>query len=231
MRALRVIGILLTVSLVAACSSTGSSAPKAQAASPASSQSCGSIVRVWSHGRGGAAFRAAVGASFRMRAALRSGSRARVSAEAQGMGSAAQRADSYQLPACASGGHYQLAMAYWMNSASDALGGRLKATSSKLTAGARTIDAVPALKHLAPVMLTRLSRQIAISARPKVTPAHNATPPPSAAPAGCYPLSDEGTCYEPGEYCRDSDHGMAGTAGDGEKIICADNDGWRWKPA
>ena len=60
--------------------------------------------------------------------------------------------------------------------------------------------------------------------------------PPTAAPppppkASCYPLSDENTCYEPGEYCRDSDHGKSGVAGDGKAIICEDDDGWRWAPA
>ena len=40
-------------------------------------------------------------------------------------------------------------------------------------------------------------------------------------------MSDEGTCYEPGEYCRDDDHGTSGMAGDGEAITCEDNDGWR----
>ena len=56
-------------------------------------------------------------------------------------------------------------------------------------------------------------------------------PPPTTAPAAsCTPLSDEGTCYEPGEYCRDSDHGASGVAGDGEPITCQDNDGWRWEP-
>jgi hypothetical protein len=57
---------------------------------------------------------------------------------------------------------------------------------------------------------------------------------PAASPttaASCYPLSDEGTCYEPGEYCRDDDHGVSGVAGDGENIVCEDNDGWRWEPA
>jgi hypothetical protein len=63
------------------------------------------------------------------------------------------------------------------------------------------------------------------------TPAAAPAPTASTAPAGCYPLSDEGTCYEPGEYCRDDDHGMSGVAGDGEAIICEDNDGWRWEPA
>lgn len=55
-----------------------------------------------------------------------------------------------------------------------------------------------------------------------------AIPPP---PVGCHPLSNEGTCYQPGEFCRDSDHGATGVAGDGETIICEDNDGWRWEPA
>jgi hypothetical protein len=61
------------------------------------------------------------------------------------------------------------------------------------------------------------------------TPA--AAPTSAAVPAGCSPLSDEGTCYEPGEYCRDSDHGASGVAGDGEAITCEDNDGWRWEPS
>jgi hypothetical protein len=63
-------------------------------------------------------------------------------------------------------------------------------------------------------------------------------PPPTTAPAaapstpsGCYPLTDGGNCYEPGEYCRDDDHGVSGVAGDGEAVTCEDNDGWRWEPA
>jgi hypothetical protein len=54
---------------------------------------------------------------------------------------------------------------------------------------------------------------------------------PRATAASCCPLSDEGTCYEPGEYCRDSYHRMSGVAGDGEAITCEDNDGWRWEPS
>ena len=63
-------------------------------------------------------------------------------------------------------------------------------------------------------------------------------PPPTTAPAaapttpsGCHPLTNGGNCYEPGEYCRNSDHGVSGVAGDGERIICEDNNGWRWEPA
>jgi cytoskeletal protein RodZ len=52
----------------------------------------------------------------------------------------------------------------------------------------------------------------------------------STGSSSCSPISDEGTCYEPGEYCRDDDHGASGTAGDGGSITCEDNDGWRWEP-
>jgi hypothetical protein len=69
---------------------------------------------------------------------------------------------------------------------------------------------------------------------PSPTPAASApsvpAPPPATA-VSCHPLSDEGTCYEPGEFCRDVDHGVTGIAGDGEQITCEDNDGWRWEPS
>jgi hypothetical protein len=55
-------------------------------------------------------------------------------------------------------------------------------------------------------------------------------PAPAPTPTGCYPLTNSGGCYEPGEYCRDSDHGITGVAGDGEAIMCEDNNGWRWEP-
>lgn len=60
-------------------------------------------------------------------------------------------------------------------------------------------------------------------------PPPTTTAPPPAAPS-CSPLSDAGHCYDPGEYCRDSDHGMTGTAGDGVTITCENNNGWRWEP-
>jgi hypothetical protein len=68
------------------------------------------------------------------------------------------------------------------------------------------------------------SPQTAPSVAPPPAPAHTA-------PASCYPLSEEGNCYEPGEYCPYSDQGMSGVAGDGEAIVCEDNDGLRWEPA
>jgi hypothetical protein len=50
-------------------------------------------------------------------------------------------------------------------------------------------------------------------------------------PSGCYPQTNKGNCYEPGELCRKSDHGASGVAGDGKSIVCQNNDGWRWEPA
>jgi hypothetical protein len=66
---------------------------------------------------------------------------------------------------------------------------------------------------------------------PPPPPTTTQPPPPTTAAASCYPLSDGGNCYEPGEYCRNSDHGASGRAGDGEAIVCENNNGWRWEPA
>jgi hypothetical protein len=71
--------------------------------------------------------------------------------------------------------------------------------------------------------------------RPKPAPPSPApSPTPSATsapqPAGCYPRASSGNCYEPGEFCPHADAGMTGVAGDGEKIICRDNNGLRWEP-
>lgn len=72
-----------------------------------------------------------------------------------------------------------------------------------------------------------VGQSMPVRTRPTAAPVAAA----SSAPASCYPLTDGGNCYEPGEYCRNADHGMSGVAGDGEAIICEDNDGWRWEPA
>ena len=77
---------------------------------------------------------------------------------------------------------------------------------------------------------------VAATPTPKSTPTppptHAAAPPAvSSAPSPrCYPLTNGGNCYEPGEYCRNSDHGVTGVAGDGETITCSYSNGWRWEP-
>jgi len=74
------------------------------------------------------------------------------------------------------------------------------------------------------------SASTATGPAPAPPPTSAPAPPPPPAPSGCYPKTDGGNCYEPGEFCRDDDHGATGVAGDGEKIVCEDNDGWRWEP-
>jgi hypothetical protein len=64
----------------------------------------------------------------------------------------------------------------------------------------------------------------------KTTPVPSTAPKPSPKPASCHPLTNGGNCYEPGEYCRNTDHGVSGIAGDGKSIVCEDNNGWRWEP-
>jgi hypothetical protein len=67
----------------------------------------------------------------------------------------------------------------------------------------------------------------ALAAAPPAT----APPPPPPAPAAtCHPLTNSGKCYEPGEFCRGSDAGVIGLAGDGETIKCENNNGLRWEP-
>jgi hypothetical protein len=59
-------------------------------------------------------------------------------------------------------------------------------------------------------------------------PAEVPTTQAPAAPS-CHPQTSGGNCYEPGEYCRNSDHGATGVAGDGKSITCEDVNGWRWE--
>jgi len=66
---------------------------------------------------------------------------------------------------------------------------------------------------------------------PVSTPSSATNTPNTSAPSlSCHPVSNEGTCYRAGEYCRESDAGTTGVAGNGESIICEDNDGLRWEP-
>ena len=75
------------------------------------------------------------------------------------------------------------------------------------------------------------TRAHSVAPLPASTPrSPTAVPAPSTA-ASCYPLTNSGRCYEPGEYCRKADYGTSGVAGNGEKIVCENKNGWRWEPA
>jgi hypothetical protein len=57
--------------------------------------------------------------------------------------------------------------------------------------------------------------------------------PSSKSPAAsCHPTTSSGHCYLPGEYCRKSDYGKSGVAGDGAKITCKKyKNAYRWQRA
>jgi len=65
---------------------------------------------------------------------------------------------------------------------------------------------------------------------------HSVAPPAAVGgqsatrPGSCHPLTNGGKCYEPGEFCRVSDQGVTGLAGDGETIVCENDNGLRWVP-
>jgi hypothetical protein len=108
--------------------------------------------------------------------------------------------------------------------------------------GMRQVDVVAQLSvTVDQAAVTRLAerdlcrRDLPKPPRPKPAsppPAPSQPPPTTSAPqpAGCYPRASSGNCYEPGEFCPHADAGMTGVAGDGEKIICTDNNGLRWEP-
>lgn len=78
---------------------------------------------------------------------------------------------------------------------------------------------------------TAAPRSVAAAPPTQAPPPAPVNPPAAAPAAACQPLTNGGNCYEPGEYCRNADHGVHGVAGNGEAIVCTDNNGWRWEPA
>lgn len=124
-----------------------------------------------------------------------------------------------------------------------AVGGGVGACGENTTGPAGNVaSATPSAASPAPPVASS-APSVAPPARapgaPVSTPAAPAPPasipaapaPTSASAASCHPLSNGGNCYEPGEFCRKGDHGVTGVAGDGETIMCEDNNGWRWEPA
>jgi hypothetical protein len=241
---------LLLTACAGVSSSTSTSTPSLSAATL-----CTLKTSAWLGGKGGAAFEAALSATSAMRSAVASGDTARLAATAKNVNATARRAYSDLPPSCDDpNSGYQLGMGDWMVSALDAMGGDFKGTSSGIVKGAHEIALIATLKNTVQKVAAPVAIKTTVAAPPTTTspppttaPAEPAAPPETAAPttapaapapapapttqAECNPMSDEGTCYEPGEYCRDDDHGVSGVAGDGEAITCEDNDGWRWEPS
>jgi hypothetical protein len=115
-------------------------------------------------------------------------------------------------------------------------GGSPSSPGSGTTAGLTTTASATAAKapsqHVTQAAAAVQKSQAPAPPAPAQTPpAAVVAPPVSAAPPSCHPLTNGGNCYKPGEYCRNSDHGVSGVAGDGEAISCENNDGWRWEPS
>ena len=62
-------------------------------------------------------------------------------------------------------------------------------------------------------------------------PASTAAPAPPASSGGCLPLTPSGTCYRPGEYCSDAEHGESGIGSGGVPITCEPTGSrlWHWE--
>jgi hypothetical protein len=71
---------------------------------------------------------------------------------------------------------------------------------------------------------------VPVSSSPVTAPEPSRVPVAASPAVSCYPLTGSGHCYQPGEYCRTTDHGMSGIAEDGQDITCENDDGWRWEP-
>jgi hypothetical protein len=91
-------------------------------------------------------------------------------------------------------------------------------------------DAVQLMRKIIGVAAGATLSAVAFGAPALADPGYDQEFLPST-PSSCSPQTKKGNCYEPGEICRKSDHGASGVAGDGESIVCKDNDGWRWEPA
>jgi hypothetical protein len=106
--------------------------------------------------------------------------------------------------------------------------------AAKLPKKAPPATAPTAARQVTPAAAPSTAHPTTPAAAPS-TPAHKTTaavpPAASASTSGCYPLSDDGTCYGPGDYCRAYEAGQSGVAVDGEAITCEYNHGWRWVPA
>jgi hypothetical protein len=139
---------------------------------------------------------------------------------------AVRRAAAHPLPWCLDlPGYYRTAM-------TDLSAAARAAAHGSYSAALRWVRAARPVLARADDELTpaRRAHHRAAARRAPTSPPPVATSGPTAAAPGCYPRSDGGTCYEPGEYCRAADQGVAGIAGDGQTIVCMDDNGLRWEP-
>jgi hypothetical protein len=156
----------------------------------------------------------------------------------RGVGAAFLLAAITGIAGCGSGGSRPVAS----NSSAVSATPTPSATATPTATPTPTVAPSSAPARAAPPVVTTPPRTTAavkpkavVKTAPAAPPTVQAAPSPprTAAPApvpGCHPLTNGGSCYEPGEYCRKADHGVTGVAGDGKTITCEDDNGWRWEP-
>jgi hypothetical protein len=233
----RVIGLSIFAALLAVGvigEAFGSSAPGAKgiaaAATPLrvpAAQSCGQQVSGWKRSPAAASFGKAVADAGRVARMARAPRTATLRRDGAKLAVAVRGATAHPLPSCLDRhGYYRAAMTGLSHAARAA---RNASYGVALTWARRARPFVTKVEdELGPA---RWQHHHAAT-RPGPRSPAPVTSGPGASPAvrHCHPLSDEGTCYEPGEPCPESDQGVAGTARDGQTIICEDQDGLRWMP-
>lgn len=96
--------------------------------------------------------------------------------------------------------------------------------------GSYVLDTDHGWTEIHPVSKISITGRAAAIPVPPATRTRSYSPPPTHAAAACYPKTNSGNCYEPGEFCRKSDHGASGLAGDGKRITCVlSGSRWRWE--
>jgi hypothetical protein len=201
----------------------------AVATPPASAapRSCRQQVTGWKASPGGRYFRQAKADAARVARMARAHHTAALRQDGAALAVAVSRAAAHPLPWCLDlPGYYRTAMTDLSAAARAAAHGSY-AAALRWVKAARPVLA-RADQELTPARRTQ-HRAAARPARSSPPPSAGASAPTAAA-HGCYPRTDEGTCYEPGQYCRAADQGVAGVAGDGRTIVCMDDNGLRWEP-
>lgn len=105
----------------------------------------------------------------------------------------------------------------------DAIARILNGCAHPVIAAPKPVRSTRHKAHPAPQMTTTTAPKPA-----PVVPTHTVAP---STPAGCTPLSNAGNCYKIGQFCAERFHGSTGVSGDGRRMVCRDNNGWRWEPA
>lgn len=95
------------------------------------------------------------------------------------------------------------------------------ASAPETSAAAAPVDTSAAVRTSAPAPVQTSATPVQTTTAPQ--------PVQSTAQQSCYPLTNSGKCYKPGEYCRTADRGMTGIDAEGDPIKCEDNNGWRWE--